>query len=117
FKPEEYWKVTALLAPAGTLSVVRRPSSVVLAQARKATDSEQQATDNEPRTTDDGQRTTDKPEVPPGAFQAELAEWAGKKFAAGTEEAARAVAAALDDAAYVVAKVEQKDRQERAPAP
>ena len=31
FKPQEYWKITALLAPAGTVALQPRPFSVVRA--------------------------------------------------------------------------------------
>src|SRR5262249_7497612 len=41
----------------------------------------------------------------------------GQKFQAGSAESARAVATALDAAAYTVSKVEQKDRSEKAPPP
>jgi DNA topoisomerase-1 len=46
-----------------------------------------------------------------------LAEWDGKKFEAANEETATAIARALDQANYTVAKLEQKDRAERPQAP
>ncbi len=60
--------------------------------------------------------------MPLGSFLAELAEWNGKKFEvgnpdSGTETVVRTIATALDAAAYIVTKVEQKDRQEKAPPP
>src|SRR5207249_3704070 len=57
------------------------------------------------------------PELPEGAFLAELAEWAGKKFEANNGDDANRIYAALKDAAYVVAKVEEKDRPEKPQAP
>src|SRR5262249_37311689 len=80
FKPEEYWKITALLAPAGTVALEPRPLAVALAKPRGA-----------PGADKDGEKvdkTEEKEQVPPGAFLAELAEWEGKKFAAGTQEQA-----------------------------
>src|SRR5207249_4773863 len=56
------------------------------------------------------------PAVPEGAFLAELAEWGGKKFESHTGEETQKIVAALEGAAYTVAKVEQKDRQEK-PSP
>src|SRR5262249_11784860 len=109
FKPQEYWKITALLAPAGTVRIEPRPFAVVLSKPKGGAAGSGGVS---PASSGEAGETPAPPEVPPGAFQAELAEWAGKKFEAGTEEAARAVAVALDDAAYVVARVEQKDRQE-----
>ncbi len=64
-----------------------------------------------------GEEKTAPPETPPGAFLAELAEWAGKKFVAADQATAEGVARALDGAAYAVSKIEQKDRSERAQPP
>jgi DNA topoisomerase-1 len=101
FKPEEYWKITALLAPEGTVpSFQLKP-----AKAKKRPEEE------------NGELATEEtPEIPQGAFLAELAEWAGKKFQAGNGAEAAKIVKALEGASYVVAKVEQKDRAER-PSP
>ncbi len=112
FRPQEYWKITALLAPKGKVPFAFKPFNVVMAKAKMA--------EGEPA---DGEaRPEKKPPLPEGSFLAELAEWAGKKFELGAESAssqqsATAVAALLDRAAYEVTKVEQKDRQEKAPPP
>jgi DNA topoisomerase-1 len=101
FKPEEYWKITALLAPEGTVQL--KP---VKPKSRKKASPD-----------DNGEVQPEKaPEVPEGAFLAELAEWAGKKFAAHNEQEAKTIVDALQGASYVVAKIEQKDRVEK-PAP
>ncbi len=96
FKPEEYWRITALLRPQahgqrslGAAGETHGPPSVGL----------------------------EGDAIPPGAFLAELAQWKGEKFKVGNKEGADAILAALDGARYVVAKVEQKDRQEKAPPP
>jgi DNA topoisomerase-1 len=101
FKPEEYWKITALLAPEGTVpSFQLKP-----AKAKKRPEEE------------NGELATEETlEIPKGAFLAELAEWAGKKFQAGNGAEAAKIVKALEGASYVVAKVEQKDRAER-PSP
>jgi DNA topoisomerase-1 len=102
FKPEEFWKITALLAPEGT---VKKPAKRLGERSQKRAAKQ------------NGQPETPAlPPVPEGAFLAELAEWAGQKFQAGNEEQARSIVTALEGAAYVVAKVEQKDRLEK-PAP
>ena len=113
FKTEEYWRLTALLAPQGTVPFAFKPFSVVAAKSRKE------------ETPADGEEKGEKPakrELPAGTFEAELAQWGGKKFelgseAASSEAAARTVATLLDTAAYQVSKVEQKDRSEKAPPP
>jgi DNA topoisomerase-1 len=116
FKSEEYWKITALLAPQGTVPLPPRPLAVVPSRVKGAAP-------------EDGEPEKAKPaEVLPGAFLAELAEWNGRKVKEKVEDkdrytfprdeaTATAVAAALDHAAYVVSQVEQKDRQDKAPPP
>ncbi len=74
FVAEEYWKITADLAPAGSTAEADR-------------------------------------------FEAELSEWQGAKFAAKTEEEARAIRDALASAPYAVAAVEPVEKQDRADAP
>jgi DNA topoisomerase-1 len=106
FKPEEYWKVTALLAPTGTVKSEPQPLAITLAKAKGA-----------PGAADKADKPEEKEEAPAGTFLAELAEWDGAKFAAGSQEQAVTVATALDRAAYAVLDVEQKDRSERAPPP
>jgi DNA topoisomerase-1 len=110
FKPEEYWKVTAHLdaaagkgGPAVAFRVVKKAAA-----AKPSDDPEKDGEEAGP------------PLLQPEAgktFLAELAEWDGKKFAAKSEEEATAVATVLQSAAYVVGKVEQKDRPEKAPPP
>jgi DNA topoisomerase-1 len=97
FKPEEYWKITALLAPEGT---VTKPVKTKARKKAAATNGTQEA-----------------PEIPEGAFQTELAEWAGQKFKATNGDEAGKIVAALEGAKYTVAKVEQKDRSEKPQAP
>ena len=56
--------------------------------------------------------------MPEGAFLAELAEWAGQEVQGrATRRRPARSSTALEGAAYVVAKVEQKDRQEKPPPP
>ncbi len=117
FKSEEYWKITALLAPTGTVPFTFKPFTVVEAPKKDA--AQKNKDDKPPEEKDEAAAAArpSLPEVPPGAFTAELAEWAGKKFAAASADAARTVAGALDTAIYVITKVDQKDRQEKAPPP
>jgi DNA topoisomerase-1 len=98
FKPEEFWKITALLAAEGTGKKSAKAKRLV----RKQTAAEQNGQVEHP--------------LPSGAFRAELAEWAGQKFQARNEQEAMSIANALEQAIYVVGKVEQKDRLEK-PAP
>jgi len=105
FKPEEYWKITALLAPEGT--VAKPAKRKTKAPARKAEDAEEDG-EAEPQAL---------PEVPEGAFLAELAEWGGKKFESHSQEQTDKIVTALNGAKYTVAKIEQKDRQEKPSAP
>jgi DNA topoisomerase-1 len=129
FKPEEYWRIRAVLAPEGTAakpkSAVKRPGAP--AKAKTAVTKKKPASggltppeDSRAQGADAPRspaKKDDAPEVPEGAFLAELAEWAGQKFKAVNEAEAMAVVRALEGTSYVVAKVEQKDRQEKPAAP
>ena len=115
FKEEEYWKVTAVLAPQGAVPFEFKPYRLIEARRQKGEDGKK----DEPKQLDeaDTSAAAPLPALPEGAFRAELAEWQGKKFEAANRAAVEAVIAPLDTADYVVAKVEQKDRQEKAPPP
>ncbi|MCC6417462.1 MAG: type I DNA topoisomerase [Gemmataceae bacterium] len=110
FKPEEYWRITALLAPQGT--VPKTALAKVKPTVKKAVKKKPEA-DGE---TADGKAEAPAADLPKGAFLAELAEWGGQKFKASKEDEAMKIVKALEGAAYVVSQVEQKDQQER-PAP
>jgi DNA topoisomerase-1 len=103
FKPEEYWRVMALLAPEDTLP---KPAKLQ-ARIRKKAVAEQNGEKEAPAL----------PEVPEGGFLAELAEWAGKKFEAQQEEQVKPILAGLQGATYTVSNVEQKERSEKPAAP
>jgi DNA topoisomerase-1 len=109
FVPSEYWKITALLAPTGTVNVTPKPFSVALSRPKGAAAEE--------KTEEAAEQKTARPELPPDSFLAELAEWDGKKFEAANQETATAISQVLDRANYTVAKLEQKDRAEKPQAP
>jgi DNA topoisomerase-1 len=124
FRPTEFWKITALLSPQGTVQAPPRALAIVQAKPNKPEAQAKGPAANEGtrerETASEGASPVappHRPDVPPGAFEAELAEWAGKKFEAAEEAAATAIARALDTATYVVSAIDQKDRQEKAPAP
>ena len=56
-------------------------------------------------------------ELPLNSFEAELAEWAGAKFKAGSTPEIEPIVEQLSKAEYVITKIENKERQERPPAP
>jgi DNA topoisomerase-1 len=104
FKPEEFWKITALVRPKSlTKDAVAPVAQVAFVKS--------QAKKRKP-----GEPKVEEP-LPEGAFTAELAEWDGQKFKSGSEAETTAIVTGLQGAAYVVSKIEQKDRQEKAPAP
>jgi DNA topoisomerase I len=105
FKADEFWKITALLAPHGTVSIAPKPFAVNLAKKKG------------PPVPAEDEAPKPQPALPEGAFKAELAEWNGTKFAATAEDQVRTIADALDSAAYTVRKIEQKDTAQRATAP
>jgi DNA topoisomerase-1 len=117
FVSAEYWKITALLAPADDkLPRAPKPLSIVLAKTKEASGARQPPEFPSAQGAD-APRSEAKPEIPPGSFLAELAEWDGKKFEAANEETATAIARLLEQAKYTVAKLEQKDRAEKPQAP
>lgn len=106
FKPEEFWKITALLLAEGAV----KPGLLNISKAKprsKKKSVEANGVAEKPAI----------PEIPPGAFLTELAEWEGQKFKAANADQANRIMAALEGATYTVAKIEQKDRPEKPPAP
>jgi DNA topoisomerase-1 len=121
FTPTEYWKITALLAPEGSVALKPKPFEVVLSKSKGAVSEENaEAAQDAPKEGEKphkGAKKPSVPQIPEGTFLAELAEWAGKKLEVGSEAEIRTIAAALDTARYAVATVEQKDRQEKPQSP
>jgi DNA topoisomerase I len=115
FKSEEYWKIGAILQTLGSTG-----KAVKLAATKKP-----KAKPKPKKEEDDGDLGDDETEkeakqeeqLPEGAFESELAEWDGKKFKATSQEEVDPIVKALEGAKYVVTKIEQKDRQEKPPAP
>src|SRR3569623_1818957 len=70
FKPEEYWKLTAPLAPAGTVSLPGYPRPLSVRKAGDETEAEPEGEDGEAKP-----RKQAKAELPEGTYQAELDEW------------------------------------------
>src|SRR5262249_10902723 len=90
FTPEEYWKISAVLAPEGTVKVeaVRAVAAKPPKLAKPAKPPKARAkADTKEGASEDGvaEAPEVKPEVPEGAFLAELAEWAGQKFKASNQ--------------------------------
>lgn len=114
FVPEEYWRVQALVRPSALA-----PTAVEAAKPAAAKKPKKAAPPKPTVDDDDGDDApaAEEPQIPENAFWAELSEWDGKKFAASSQEQIAPIAAALESASYRVSKVEQKDRQERPPAP
>jgi DNA topoisomerase-1 len=131
FKTEEYWKITALLAPEGSGVKWNADPKRSKILAKKKTDEKPDAAksdaDAEPEadteTPEPGNEATAAPPEkagipapPAGAFLAELAKWNGADPVLATEANADAIEQALRKVPFVVSKIEQKDRQEK-PSP
>lgn len=114
FVAEEYWKVEALLAVAGTVDraqIKGDPVQIVLSDPnpRKRVGKKGAEGDEE------GEERNEND--PLGSFRAELVSWAGEKFEAGKREQIDTVIANLDGAAWKITRLEEKEKQERPPAP
>src|SRR5262249_35058129 len=113
FVAEEYWKITALLAPEGTVKLTApvaqaKPDKGKGKPAHEAAADKAKGEKEEKLENEDGEVIeTEEVEVPEGAFLAELAEWAGKKFEVHNQENCQKIVDALQGAPYVVGKVEQ----------
>lgn len=117
FKSEEYWKITALLSLPGTVSYTADPAKAKVYAKKKGEHLKKDEGKEELEGEGDAPKKETAPKIPAGSFLAELTRWNGQEFAASTEEQVDGIYAALNTAAYVVTKVDQKDEQRRAPAP
>lgn len=110
FKSEEYWRILAALSPDG------KPAKKKLLTVKKAKGVKELDEEEEDNPSDSPVAEEAK-ELPEGTFLAELTEWDGKKFESGNEEHSLAIASELEQGAYTVSRLEQKDREEKAPPP
>lgn len=117
FKPEEYWKIAAILAPKGSVPFTPQPFNIVLAKSNEKVEIDDEADSVEEETIGAKRTPSAKKELAPGTFRAELAEWNGEKFASGSEAVSREIVTALDSAAYAISRIEQKDQTQRPQAP
>ncbi len=114
FESEEYWKIGAILRTAAAASknvTLDKPKKKPAAAKKKVEDDEFDDDD------ENQEKTKQDEQLPEGAFFAELSDWDGKKFKAGSKDQVDPIVKALESATYTVTKVEQKDRTEKAPAP
>ncbi len=125
FRTEEYWKVTALLAPQGSGVVWQadpKKSKIFAKQKPGDAKADKPADRPEPAADAAAEQTAPEekaglPTPPAGSFLAELAKWNGADAALKTEEDADRVVAALQGVPFVVTRIEQKDRAERPQPP
>ncbi len=117
FKPEEFWKIIATLAPQGTVPFQAKPFALALYKARGSASGPREGTESDTEGKDGDAPKEKAPATQPGTFRAELAEWNGVKFAADNQATATGIATALDTARYTITKIEQKDRNERPQPP
>lgn len=124
FKTEEFWKITALVQdPPSSTSASRerkRPESTKPAVTTRIV-KKKTATEQDPDAAEaaapEGVASAEPEKLPEGAFHAELTDWKGEKFKSSTEADTLAIATVLEKEQYRVARIEQKDRTEKAPPP
>jgi len=123
FKSEEFWKIEATLSsdkkggksPEFSVKLDKKDKSK--GRKKSEDDADLEGGDEEKADAPEAQEVTEAPEVPQGAFVADLAQWKGEKFACTDEKTARAIGDALVKASYKVSQIEEKERQDRAPPP
>lgn len=111
FKTEEYWKITAQVQDPA--SGGKSTADVAPVQTRIVKKKAGESGADTPETSE----AAEPQKLPAGAFNAELSDWKGAKFKAGNEEETLAIASILEKEEYRVARIEQKDRQEKPPPP
>lgn len=111
FKSEEFWKITALVQDPASRERKRPEESVTTRIVKKKA-----AAEVDPDAPD-APAPAEPEKLPAGAFRAELTDWKGEKFKSATEADTLAIATILEKEQYRVARIEQKDRQEKPPAP
>jgi DNA topoisomerase-1 len=138
FKTEEYWKITALLAPQGLAGgYAADPKKAKLFAKKKPGDAAEKAEPETEQTEQAEAATAEReladgppeagaagpaekaglPTPPAGSFLAELAKWDSADPVLTSEADADRIVAALQGVPFVVTRIEQKDRQERPQAP
>ena len=135
FRTEEYWKITALLAPDGSGVTWKADpkKSKILAKQKLDEETDETGEPGASATGDGAPPVADAPgspdtnafgspkklsipDPPEGSFLAELAKWDGVDPKLGSEADADRIVAGLAGKPFVVSKIEQKERQER-PSP
>jgi DNA topoisomerase-1 len=146
FKQEEYWKLTALLAPQGSgIAWTVKPELAKIMASKRGPVASDQGPEEDKKPKGEGEELEDTeaasyegdegeavsretktsaskdtkriPPAPKGAFFTELAKWNGADPKLDSEAAIDAVVAELKAVPFVVSKVEQKDRNERPQPP
>lgn len=113
FVSEEFWRMEALLAVAGTVdraSIVGDPVQIVLSDPNSRKRADKKGGDEE-------DAETPNENNPEGSFRAELVAWGGEQFKAGKREDIDAVIADLNGASWKITKLEEKEKQDRPPGP
>ena len=115
FKPEEYWKVVALLASEATVDrALIGPETVRITEilSDKPKRGKKKVTKGENSEEDDGGADT----IPDGSFIAEMVGWKGAKFAADNRALVNEVVEGLSGKNWVIKSLEEKEKANR-PSP
>ncbi len=138
FRTEEYWNITALLAPQNSgikwkadplkskilakkkgekaeAEVVKKPAPGAAAEAEGDVEPDEAdvATPGDDVPVTAAPAKMGLPNPPDGSFLSELAKWNGKDPVVTTEAEADAIANALKGVPYIISKIEQKDQTQR----
>jgi len=115
FVAEEFWSVEALLAVAGSVDRARFSGEQVQIVLADPNPRKRFGKKSEEGSEDEGEEAAESDQL--GTFKAELVSWAGEKFEAGKREQVDVVLANLNGATWTVTRLEEKEKQERPPAP
>ena len=115
FKPEEYWKVVALLCSEGTVDrALIGPQTVRITEALAEKPKRGKKKVAKEEGGEEGETVTDT--IPGGSFEAELVNWKGNKFAADNRAIVDEVVSGLSGVNWVIQSLEEKEKANR-PSP
>ena len=118
FESEEYWRVQALLAVAGTADRgLIGPGTVRILEVQADKPKGRGKKKAEPSDSDAAGEGSKAEELPHGSFMAELATWQGEKFAANNKASVQEIVGGLSSCPWVVKTLDEKEQQQRPPAP
>jgi DNA topoisomerase-1 len=117
FVPQEYWSLTAYLGKAALSEEQRAQLQQFIKQNHGKNRAESVDNIDSPDEIEEENGADAEVKLPGGVFAADLRKWKGENPTLATKSDIDAILAVLDSAAYVVSKLETKERKDRPKPP